>query len=350
MEKRPVTLRLMNDMITEISGDMDRKAEDSRNLLRETLDSMMRGYRNKLDSAGFVVIESIFDIEGSGDISGYEDIEGDGEKFGEEVRKFFDYWDLLSPSMERMSSKDPKWTEKELKMWTTIRDKATGGKTLGKDARLMSSTHASGRNLEDMGPRGWEILKTRCKLEVLIFSVVKWLKLRNSDFDTVAENCAELVCPDTGGRMIGNGGAEARRQIAHTDYMSQQGVLINRKDGSLQYPPYFAMVSGAEEVMLWVAEGSQRYVACDVEVKKLIAKGVKLRLIRIRPWSMIICRGDLVHAGAGTTKGRRCWRFHVYIIRTDVAFGDVINHFQAGMFKHQVEDENEDCAVFARSM
>lgn len=118
-------------------------------------------------------------------------------------------------------------------------------------------------------------------------------------------------------------------------------IITSISEGSLKHPPYFGMMAGEEEVLLWMVEGSHRYVACSLAAKKMIGQGVKMRLIRLSPFSMIICRGDVTHAGGHTTKNRRCWRFHMYFIRLGVAFGDVITHFHSNMFVANERDKQE---------
>jgi hypothetical protein len=95
-------------------------------------------------------------------------------------------------------------------------------------------------------------------------------------------------------------------------------------------PSYFAIVTGAEAAPLVVIRGSHILVA---RIEQLLTRGSQKdraaieadgignieikKTALIKPFSVFIGRGDLVHAGAGqspTEKGPAA-RFHTYVMR-----------------------------------
>ena len=75
---------------------------------------------------------------------------------------------------------------------------------------------------------------------------------------------------------------------------------------------------------------------------------MKLRLIFKPPWSVLICRGDVIHAGAGGEAASmipggdrddlQCICLHLYIGRHGVGLPDSINDLYAAGFSRETSD------------
>lgn len=71
-----------------------------------------------------------------------------------------------------------------------------------------------------------------------------------------------------------------------------------------------------------------------------IGKEIPLRLVYIEPYSVVILRGGVFHSGAdGEESGeRRCARFHMYMMRQGVAFGDTFKDYVGRYMEHNTGD------------
>ncbi len=136
--------------------------------------------------------------------------------------------------------------------------------------------------------------------------LVCWLQLENPKYSFNEPDITSsfrryqskgLSAPDTGGRIIINA-QRAPAQILHTDntFTADEEIAEN---GSSELPPYFCIVSYNESVPLYVLEGSHRYLSFAEKSMKSIAKHIPHRLIFIPPWSVVVIRGDVLHAGGG---------------------------------------------------
>jgi len=94
----------------------------------------------------------------------------------------------------------------------------------------------------------------------------------------------------------------------------------------LKHPAYFAIATCAEGSKLNAVPGSEEWLFWDDKrVKAMLANGQHLEEIIIPPWSIIICRGDLLHGGAKGEDGKWYLRLHMYIMRFGVITPDSIN-------------------------
>jgi hypothetical protein len=118
-----------------------------------------------------------------------------------------------------------------------------------------------------------------------------------------------------------------RAQCMHRDFDDR---LDNDVPLPVDEPSYFAIVTGADAAPLLVIPGSHGLVA---RIEHLLTRGspkdraaieadgignmaIK-ETVLIKPYTVFIGRGDLVHAGAGrspTEKGPAA-RFHTYVMR-----------------------------------
>ena len=76
---------------------------------------------------------------------------------------------------------------------------------------------------------------------------------------------------------------------------------------------------------------------------KQMGKINPLRLLYIEPYSAIIVRGDVLHAGAGAdeAQGRLAPRFHMYLLREGKPLGDTIFDRVGSSFLFNDRDKSE---------
>lgn len=86
--------------------------------------------------------------------------------------------------------------------------------------------------------------------------------------------------------------------------------------------------TGSQGSKLWVLPRSHTFIFMTKSAAEDTAKGMPLEIIEIPPWSTILCRGELIHTGAGggedEANGLLCIRLHDYILRRSIAFADQI--------------------------
>ena len=165
------------------------------------------------------------------------------------------------------------------------------------------------------------IVQKKCKLDVRVCVAATKLGI------TGDLNNPVHVCPKTGGRFLLTSDG-CPRQTPHTDFP----VPVNK---TKPFEPnrvcgYFAIVSGDQPVTLWVCPGSHRVVAHpDKEVVKSMAKGMKMELITVPPYSIFYGRGDLYHGGAAHEDQRGllyCIRYHIYFKPIGTEIKDAIEY------------------------
>lgn len=110
-----------------------------------------------------------------------------------------------------------------------------------------------------------------------------------------------MQLPRTGGRWVVTTKGCPRQQL-HTDWalglgIEEDGEAENVDEGCAGY---LVMGSGAEEMALWICEGSHKTVRL-IPCKRVgdLGKVSVVNLITIPPYSILVARGDVLHAGAG---------------------------------------------------
>lgn len=94
-----------------------------------------------------------------------------------------------------------------------------------------------------------------------------------------------------------------RQQTGHNDYP------VKDKDAP---PGYFVIVTGPEQVKLYVCGASHRYVYYSQPKLDSLASALHMDPINIPPNSVFIGHGHLQHAGAEWT-GSHSLRYHIYV-------------------------------------
>ena len=192
------------------------------------------------------------------------------------------------------------------------------------------------------------ILQAKNNLEVCIMQIAHWLELSEetwSDRTRTAEELFKtyktqrLAAPDGVGRIICRASRETPAQIPHYEFSFSTKNELS-PNGSLRHPLYFCMVTGKKYAPLWVLEGSHFFVGVKYETMKELGKVHQLRLIYVPPNSILVARGDLLHALAGGEEsfGDKATRFHRYVMRAGVALADTINEIVGRFFSNEDRD------------
>ncbi len=309
-------------------------------------DILFRAKRELLDSAGFVIFDGFVDDSAVSDGWKTEFPFLDWDRA--EMTELFQYWESFMPSDDTIEGDD--LNEVENACWAFIhnsyvsktaveeqeieqvkrRTRRSGKKTSESKSslavRLTSTSYAMNAHMEQNNAlRGY--LRLRCLLELRIMQVVSFLHMEHSSWNGSQDRSAgkppQLESTDSGGRILATGKA-CVNQAVHYDYVA---LGSGKYPNAMQYPAYFAIVTGAEGAPLWIFEGSHKFIYLNDAEKKALGKTLPLPGIEIPPWSLLLCRGDVLHAGAGAklSKKLRRLRFHFYVLRENVPFADAIN-------------------------
>jgi len=305
----------------------------------EALTNFFRASRERLDSSGFVIFPRLFGslsfISKSAVWPSMEHIM-ETDCLYSTASAFITHWIDAAPTAEQIRS--AQLSTDHFLSWSGIRNTTVDeALQIQSSSRLMHTKYAATTYYEESS--GVEsrlpILKSKCYMEVAIMQLCAWLRLVEEDWnETRGDPDALFQCykhhtlsaPDTGGRLIITGTRDTPSQVTHLDYSFSVDESL-APDGSSLRPPFFALISFGEYVPLYVLEGSQRLLQRTSHDLSEIGSRLPLKQIVIPPWSLILLRGDLLHAGAGgaDTAGKHAARFHMYIMRKGVALGDTIN-------------------------
>lgn len=319
--------------------------------LQQNLVMVFRTLRNKLDHSGFVTLPGIYmdvNLERKRENPIWSNAES-GESswlihshFMKDIHYLFQHMENLVPSPEQVN--EMKITEEQLRTWVCSRNiHRSSERAIKNNSRLMSSLESVTRDFEwpYVENKSERLVCAKASLEASIMQIVAWLRLEFTSFDKYdslanrKDDMNQLHCPDTGGRFITLVGKDTERQVGHLDEFIPETAEVNSYNGSLQLPSYFALVSGPLGCSLWIAPYSHCYINLSSADQITIAKTTPLYIQRIPPWSLLIKRGDLVHAGSGgkDSGGLRCLRFRMPIPRSDSCLGDDLNSSIARYYK-----------------
>ena len=140
-----------------------------------------------------------------------------------------------------------------------------------------------------------------------------WIGIMVSLLNIDDNGKVNVYVPRTGGRWLLTG-RYCKIQVGHNDFHIIVGNIC---------PGYFAIVTGAERVYLWVCPGSHQYVHYNKKEREGLSANLKMERIEIPPNSIFIGHGHLQHAGDGYN-GSHCVRYHTYIAPEDVEIPDAI--------------------------
>ena len=141
-----------------------------------------------------------------------------------------------------------------------------------------------------------------------------------------------MFTPLSGGRYLITG-KDCPAQCGHNDFDHVDGD----KTGG---PGCFVIVSGEEEVKLWISDGSQKNVTESVRRKLKMAKVSRMYKITIPPRSVFVGHGYVQHAGA-EWEGTHSIRYHMYFVPKGHPLKDNVSFAYGASFKKNT-DESDD--------
>ena len=198
------------------------------------------------------------------------------------------------------------------------------------ESRLMTNGCTTNQDWDGDKPS----LRRRVMMEVIVMLLCHYLRLPLDSFDSEDSvfDAPKICAPDSGGRFIATS-TKTPSQTSHLDFFhdlettNAGNAALGGPLGHVRYPGYFTLVTGDEDTPIWVLEGSQKYVYLQGAALEKVAGVEHMRLMLIPKNSVMIMRGDVLHAGSGIkqTGGNQCLRFHMYIHRDGVVLGDAIN-------------------------
>jgi len=165
-----------------------------------------------------------------------------------------------------------------------------------------------------------ELFKRRLRVEATVGFLI----------DDIVQDCntaTPLKFPVTGSRLLFQT-RHAKPQLPHYDFGTVKYI-----PGTAPWTPmdskdlsYFAMLSGAEGFHLRIWRDGHRMMYGPFQLVSQIATTLQSEVIFIPPYSVLIVRGDLPHAGVGGEEGNgptssSCTdeemhiRFHIYVAR-----------------------------------
>ena len=105
-------------------------------------------------------------------------------------------------------------------------------------------------------------------------------------------------------------------------------------------------MTGKDRTPFWVAEGSHKWIMDTEANLRKLAHVLKPKLIYIEPWSLVLLRGDVLHAGSGgrNAPGKKCMRLHMYINRQGVGLANAINslpYFKLEKVQHPTKEAEQ---------
>ena len=157
----------------------------------------------------------------------------------------------------------------------------------------------------------------RAHIDVWIAILASFLGLDNVSPEEDIENIEQLFLPVTGGRLLFTG-RECQVQTGHNDFVIR---LLGQLVGC------FVILTGQEQVSLWVTDHSHTFMFYPDNVKKTLIENLRMKRVTIPGNSVFFGHGYLHHAG-DKYLGSHCLRYHVYLRPTNVEIPNAI------MFNH----------------
>lgn len=170
-------------------------------------------------------------------------------------------------------------------------------------------------------------------LETYIGILVDMLERTCTEYGTgESANNARLSFPRTGSRLLMTTDGCVRQEIP-LDYaeLPQTAEQFIVRDS----PSYVVIASGADPFKLCVWPYTHVMMNCPPPVQQNVLREWPCKVIEVPRFSVIIVRGDLVHAGAGASDDpdsgsptrlyRQNVRLHMYIVRDNHALLDAVH-------------------------
>lgn len=206
----------------------------------------------------------------------------------------------------------------------------------GEGSGIQMSSHGASADWVE-GRKASSIWKEKAKLETLLAMIAATLRLGNQD-----ENGKwDLQVPHTGGRFLRTL-QKAVGKTLHTDFAfepTETGLPAKQ-------PGYFMMVSGAEGFPLWVVPKSHIDRNGGENSHLTTGKAAEVVRIFVKSESVLIGRGDLVHASASSADGIRGHnlRFHLMLLPNGLKMTNETYHTEP-LYKPNFREYEQDAFI-----
>ena len=142
----------------------------------------------------------------------------------------------------------------------------------------------------------------RAHIDVWIAFMACFLKLNNeTEPENEEEELEHLFMPVTGGRLLFTG-KDCHAQTGHNDFFLREHHQIS---------DCFCILTGQEEVSLWVTDHSHTFIFYPEKTKKELIERLRMKRVTIPGNSVFFGHGYLHHAG-DKYLGSHCLRYHTY--------------------------------------
>lgn len=296
--------------------------------------------REKLSSVGYCVLESFLDDARIPSMVGQrcvDKLDGNGEYFV----KLLKFMETTFPGEEALRS-----MKGVHNVWSAIvnngaqDDEEERRKGRG---RFATTNYGVTTAIERNAETAWAV-RARALLDMRLGQLLVALRVG----DNLKDGHTKMFTPKTGGRWLLTSKGCKRQQL-HSDFPSLSRSETMLGTGN---PGYFTLTSGEEEVPLWVCPHSHRLVATSANSSlSALRKGITANLVMIPPFSVLVGRGDMLHAGAAfedSARLLRLIRYHTYFVPENQDLPDAVHlipklkpRFKANPGEDTEEEERE---------
>ena len=284
--------------------------------------------RGVLDSLGYCILEGFCSDKGIPDRLQVPFCDPDGDVIAE----LADYFVGKFPGEEALRS------ERNRTLWSPIvntRDTDEADRSRGK-GRFITTMEGICAHLEQEPDLSW-VVEKRAMLDARLGQILAAMRLGGEDMALPAVDT--LKTPRSGGRFLLTGEG-CPRQALHTDFQVEEGSRLS------ELPGYFLICTTGEATPLWVVDHSHFFLRRPPQALHVLSRGVVARKVIIPPYSVLIGRGDLQHAGAGHEDNpnpsvRGSIRYHIYFVPHTQKLMDGV-HYPTDLNPDFEEDESEE--------
>ncbi len=247
------------------------------------------------------------------------------------LTEFLDHWESTFPGEQAMM-RDFASDKRANLDWYPICNLASDTDAVMNRAgrsRFSTTNHGMTWSLE-ADPERHTIAELQSLLDVRLGVIAAAFRLKYDTFHKMA-HCSKLHFPNSGGRVLITG-KDAPKQVPHQDF----------SDDSMSKPSYFMIVTGRKPAPIWICDRSHHLMSYAPAEQKELSKIFKMRKRTVPEASVLICRGDIVHAGAAGSDSvhKHCARYHMYFVRNGVQLQDAIH--LPGSFVPSVHPNDEE--------
>ena len=283
--------------------------------------------KGEIDSRGYCILEGFCSDKNVPSLDAFPRLDPDGDVLENMVLYFestFPGEDALRDERNRV-----RWNPivNTIDTDTPDRRKGTG--------RFITTMEGVCSHLEQEASKTWVVVK-RAQFDARLGQIIAALGLVGHD--PTVSGVDLMSIPKSGGRFLLTGKG-CPRQILHTDFGVEDDRELSR------VPGYFLICTSGAETPLWIVDNSHFYLQQSSGLWPYLSKGLVARKVIIPPYSILIGRGDLQHAGAADIDHpnppvRGCLRYHIYFVPHDRKLVDGV-HFTTGLTPDFVDEVPE---------